>query len=136
MGTAFSTEAGLLAMLPSIAVLIAFIAVAGGCLLISHRVGQAVSPSSQKLEQRFAELEAAFNRSERDLRQALERHREANAKEAGRLLEDGTRATEEQARSVRRGLDDFGQRMNALRLDLERDSQSVREGLEGALAEV
>jgi DNA recombination protein RmuC len=136
MGTALSTEAGLLAMLPSVALLIAFIAVAAGCFYISHRVGQVVSPTSRKLEQRFAELEAAFSRSEKDLRQSLERHREANAKEAGRLLEDGTRAAQEQAHSVRRGLDDFGQRINTLRLDLERDSQRVREDVESALAAV
>lgn len=121
-------------MLPSIAVLVAFITVAGCCLYISYRVGQTVSPAPRALQQRFAELEAAVGRSEKDLRQALERHREANAKEAKRLLDEGTRASEAQAQYVRKGLDDFGERLNGARLDFARDSTHLREEVQGAVA--
>jgi DNA recombination protein RmuC len=134
MGTVFPTLADLAAMLPSIAVLAAFVLVAGCCLHISHRVGQTVSPASRALQQRFAELEAAVARAERDLRQSLERHREANAKEAKRLLDEGVRAAEAQARDVRRGLDDFGERLNGARLDFARDAARVREEVQGAVA--
>jgi DNA recombination protein RmuC len=134
MATALPSQADLVAMLPSIAVLVAFIAVAGCCLYISYRVGQTVSPASHALQQRFAELETAVGRSEKDLRQALERHREANAKEARRLLDEGVRAAETQAQHVRKGLDDFGERLNSARLDFARDATRVREEVQGAVA--
>ena len=134
MATALPSQADLVAMLPSIAVLVAFIAVAGCCLYISYRVGQTVSPASRALQQRFAELETAVGRSEKDLRQALERHREANAKEAKRLLDEGVRAAETQAQHVRKGFDDFGERLNSARLDFARDATRVREEVQGAVA--
>lgn len=134
MGTGSLTQADLMAMLPSIAVLVAFIVVAGCCLYISYRVGQTVSPASRALQQRFAELEAAVGRAQVDLRQSLERHREANAKEAKRLLEEGVRAAEAQAQHVRKGLDDFGERLNGARLDFARDATRVREEVQGAIA--
>ena len=134
MATALPSQADLVAMLPSIAVLVAFIAVAGCCLYISYRVGQTVSPASRALQQRFAELETAVGRSEKDLRQALERHREANAKEAKRLLDEGVRAAETQAQHVRKGFDDFGERLNSARLDFARDATRVREDVQGAVA--
>lgn len=120
-------------MLPSIAMLIAFIAVAGCCVYISYRIGQVISPSSRMLQQRFAELEAAVGRSETDIRQALDRHREATGEEARRLLDDGVRASEAQAQFVRRGLDDFGERLNGARLDFARDSTQVREEVRSTL---
>ncbi len=134
MAPSLFTKVDLLAMLPSIAMLVAFIVVAGCCAYISHRVGQAISPSSRALQQRFAELEAAVARSEKDFRQSLERHREANAKEAKRLLDDGARASETQAQSVRRGLEDFSERLNGARLDFSRESTRVREEVQSALA--
>ena len=136
MVTALPSQSDLLAMLPSIAVLIAFIAVAGCCVYISYRVGQAISPSSRTLQQRFAELEAAVARSEKDFRQSLQAHRDANAKEAKRLLDDGARASEAQAQFVRRGLEDFGDRLNGARLDFTRDSTHVREDVQSALSSV
>jgi DNA recombination protein RmuC len=99
-----------------------FVAVAGCCVYISYRVGQVVSPTSRMLERRIAELEAVVARSEKHVREALERNREESVTEAKRLLQDSAEISETQARFVRKGLDDFSERLNGMRLDLARDS--------------
>ena len=122
MDATLLAHSGLVAMLPSLAVLIAFIAVAGSCIYISYRVGQLVSPTSRKLQERMSQLEAAVARSAGDVSESLQRHREESGKEARRLSDDSARAADTQAQVVRRGLDDFADRLNVVRLDLTRDA--------------
>src|SRR2546423_13148530 len=88
MDATLFAQSDLVAMLPSLAVLIAFIVVAGCCIYISYRVGQVVSPTSRKLQERMSLLEAAVARSARDINESLERHREESGKEATRLIDD------------------------------------------------
>jgi DNA recombination protein RmuC len=131
MATALLTQSDLVAMLPSLAILITFLAVGGGCIYLSYRVGQVISPTSRKLQQRFGELEAAVARSAGHVRESLERHRDESAKEAERRLDASAQVSEAQATFVRRGLEDFGDRLNGVRLDLVRDSTHFREEVQG-----
>ena len=133
MDATLFAQSDLVAMLPSLAVLIAFIVVAGCCIYVSYRVGQVVSPTSRKLQERMSLLEAAVARSAGDISESLERHREESGKEATRLMDDSARAADTQAQVVRRGLDDFADRLNVVRLDLTRDASRIREEIQGAL---
>jgi DNA recombination protein RmuC len=133
MDATLLARSDLVAMLPSLAVLIAFIVVAGCCIYISYRVGQVVSPTSRKLQERMSLLEAAIARSAGDVSESLQRHREESGKEATRLIDDSARAVDTQAQFVRRGLDDFADRLNVVRLDLTRDAARIREEIQGAL---
>jgi DNA recombination protein RmuC len=121
-------------MLPSLVVLVVFIAVAGCCIYLSYRVGQVISPASRALAKRMAEMEAVVGRAAADVRGYLAQHRRETGDESKRLREGGAHEMAEQTRLVRRGLEDFGERLNATRVDLARDATRLREDVEGALA--
>ena len=50
-------------MIPTVAIMVMLFAVAGCCIYISYRVGQAISPTSRLLQRRLARVEAAVGYS-------------------------------------------------------------------------
>jgi DNA recombination protein RmuC len=123
-------------MIPAVAVLLMLFAVAGCCVYLSYRVGQAISPTFRSLQRRLARVEAAFVRSETSLRQALEHHRESSSEQLRQLAQESAGTLATQVGSLRRPLDDVSDRVNGMRVDLSRDTKDLREEVQDALRSV
>ena len=121
-------------MIPTIAVVVMLVTVAGCCIYISYRVGQGISPTSRL--RRRGRVEAAIARSETSVREALEHHRDASGAQSRELLEESAAALASQVESLRRPLGDVGDRVNGMRVDLSRESRDLREEVRDTLRSV
>lgn len=129
---AVATLAWLPAMLATAAVLTMLCAIAGGGLFFGHRIMQGIFFKARLLDRRLARVEAAVVRSEGNVRQARERVLEDAYAQSRRMLEQNVAAIAARVDALRTYVDDVGERINGLRLEVLRDGRDLREEVQDA----
>jgi DNA recombination protein RmuC len=117
-------------MIPAIAVAVILTAVAGCCIYLSYCIGQSISPASLAMQRRLARVEAGVARSEARSKQTLEQHRQATSEQTAQLLKAGAEEVASLVQSLRGPIHDLHERLNAVRVDVSRESRDMREDLE------
>jgi DNA recombination protein RmuC len=119
-------------MLATAAVLTLLCAIGAGCAVFGVRVLQGMSQKSRLLDRRLARVEAAIVRAETNVRDARERVLEDAFSQSTRALEHSVAAIVARVELLSRHVDDVGERLNGLRLDVLREGSDLRDEVQDA----
>jgi DNA recombination protein RmuC len=119
-------------MIATAAVLTMLCAIAGGGLFFGRRIVQGIIFKARLLDRRLARVEAAVVRSEANVREARERVLEDAYAQSRRMLEQSVAAIAARIDALRRYVDDVGERINGLRLEVLRDGRDLRDEVQDA----
>jgi DNA recombination protein RmuC len=119
-------------MLATAAVLTLLCAIGAGCAVFGVRALQGMSHKSRLIDRRLARVEAAIVRAETNVRDARARVLDDAFAQSGRALEHSVAAIVARVEALSRHVDDVGERVNGLRLDVLRDGSDLRDEVQDA----